>query len=130
VKPEREVTDREVQRLKRSLIAFGVTGFIVPILFSLITDRLTVDTLAAFVGATGLSVNRRSYSKFPWTLVVLAIYPIIFIVGCFSQDANTVRFWFIPTRNAEVPHLYYAILAVWALVNGGLIFTQYRINRE
>lgn len=125
----RELTTREVQMLKRSLIAFGLTGFVAPFLFAFITDKLAVDIFALFVGVTGLSVNKRSFRTFPWSLLILALYPIIFIAGFFSPDAGTVRFWLIPTRHADAPHIFYAILGLWAVGNAWLLASQYRANR-
>ena len=125
----RELTENEVQRLKRSLTAFGFTGFVAPFLFAFITDKLQVDIFAFFVAMTGLTVNKRSFARFPWTLVLLSLYPIIFIAGIFSPGVNTIRFWLVPTRHAHAPHVFYAILGVWALANAWLIFAQYRVNR-
>lgn len=126
---DRSITDRDVRLLGRSLLAFGILGFSTPLVLVFRTGMLNVDFAAFFIGATGATLNRRSFVTFPWTALLCLVYPLGFFVGCFSPDVLDFRYWLIPTRGSGLPHLYYLILAGWACVNIVLIRRFHRIQK-
>lgn len=126
---DRSITDHDLRLLRWSLLGFGLFGFITPLVLASKTGRVNLDIVAFFIGATGATLNRRSFVTFPWTTVLCLLYPLVFLAGCSSPDVLDYRYWLIPTRGSDLPHLFYLILAGWACANIVLIRRFHRIQK-
>jgi hypothetical protein len=127
---DRRITDGDVRLLRRSLIGFGFVGFVAPLVLAFWTGRVYFDIVALIIGVIGARLDRRSFVTFPWTALLCFVYPLIFSDGCFSADASDYRYWLIPTRGSDTPHVLYLVLAAWACVNVCLIYRFHRIQKH
>ena len=94
---DRRITDADVRLLGRSLLGFGILGFIAPLVFAFWTGSVITDFVALMIGVIGATLNRRSFVTFPWTALLCLVYPLVFVDGCLSPDVSDYRYWLIPS---------------------------------
>lgn len=125
----RSITDSDIRWLRWSLIGFGLLGIITPLALASQLGGIYFDPLALMILVVAATLNRHAFASFPWTALFCLLYPAVFVAGCFSPEVFDGGYWFLPRRGSSLPQGFYAILAVWAGVNIGLIGRFHRIQR-
>jgi hypothetical protein len=64
---DRQITDDDVRLLGRSLLGFGILGFIMPLALAFWTGNVILDFVALIIGVIGATLSRHSFVTFPWT---------------------------------------------------------------
>lgn len=107
---------------------FGLFQVIWPLFCAYWTDSFAFDIWALLIATNGLRVTRASFKRFPWTALMLIVYPIAFAISLQSHNPLDIWNW-LPSRSSPVL-LLQLVSAAWAVYAIACIcrchFAQYR----
>lgn len=92
---------------------FGLFQFIWPIVFSFWTDSLFIDIWALFIATNGYRISTNSFKRFPWTALMCAVYPLMFVASLTIHTPLGICNW-MPSRFSPVFSMQ-LISSVWSL---------------
>ena len=117
-----------LKRTSRIVNWFGLFEILAWLIVAYWTDRLFLDLFALFIATNGARIRRDSCRTFPWTIVMCAVYPLIFIASLMHMDATNIDNW-LPLRGSPVLGLQ-LIVAVWALIASGALLQCFLHQRS
>ena len=110
---ESEISPASLVDFTRTMVSrFGWFQFASPFLVAYWTDTLFIDLWALFIATNGMRVNKTSFRRFPWTALMCAVYPLVFVVCITGSSPMSLNDW-IPSRFSPVLSLQLAS-AIWA----------------
>lgn len=110
-------------RTSRIVNRFGLFELIAWVLVGFWTDRFFLDLFALFIATNGARLRATSCRSFPWTAIMCAVYPIIFLFNITRVDITVFSNW-LPYRDSPVLPLQ-LIVAVWGALAAGALLQCY-----